>query len=82
MTADVDPDRLRDLTLELVQIESPTGDTAAVAWRYANVLAEIGLQVEVIDDPFPGTPIVVGRSTAPQAVLWPQRPGPYQLAPA
>ena len=57
----VDADRLRDLTLELVEIESPTGDTAAVAWRYANVLAELGLAVEVIDEPFPGTPIVIGR---------------------
>ena len=33
----VDADRLRDLTLELVEIESPTGDTAAVANRYADV---------------------------------------------
>ena len=31
----VDADRLRDLTLELVEIESPTGDTAEVARRYA-----------------------------------------------
>ena len=57
----VDADRLRDLTLELVEIESPTGDTAAVAWRYANILAELGLAVEVIDEPFPATPIVIGR---------------------
>ena len=57
----VDADRLRDLTLELVEIASPTGDTAAVAWRYANILAELGLAVEVIDEPFPGTPIVIGR---------------------
>ena len=27
----VDADRLRDLTLELVEVESPTGDTAEVA---------------------------------------------------
>jgi acetylornithine deacetylase/succinyl-diaminopimelate desuccinylase-like protein len=57
----VDADRLRDLTLELVEIESPTGDTAAVAWRYANILAELGLAVEVIDERFPATPIVIGR---------------------
>ena len=29
----VDGDRLRDLTLELVEVESPTGDTAEVAPR-------------------------------------------------
>jgi acetylornithine deacetylase/succinyl-diaminopimelate desuccinylase-like protein len=57
----VDADRLRDLTLALVEVESPTGDTAAVAWRYANILAALGLAVEVIDEPFPGTPIVIGR---------------------
>ncbi len=57
----VDADRLRDLTLELVEIESPTGDTAAVANRSAAVLREIGLEVEVLDERFPGTPIVVGR---------------------
>jgi acetylornithine deacetylase/succinyl-diaminopimelate desuccinylase-like protein len=57
----VDSERLRDLTLELVEIESPTGDTASVAWRYANILAEMGLEVQVIDEPFPETPIVVGR---------------------
>ena len=57
----VDADRLRDLTLELVEIESPTGDTAAVARRYADVLREIGLEVEVLDEPFPATPVVIGR---------------------
>lgn len=57
----VDPDRLRDLTLELVEIESPTGDTAAVARRYAAILEEIGLDVEVLDDPFPATPVVIGH---------------------
>ena len=57
----VDSDRLRDLTLELVEIESPTGDTADVARRYAEVLREIGLDVEVLDERFPATPVVVGR---------------------
>ena len=57
----VDPNRLRDLTLELVEIDSPTGDTAAVAGRYAESLRDIGLAVEVLDERFPATPIVIGR---------------------
>ena len=61
MTERVDADRLRDLTLELVEIESPTGDTAGVARRYADTLREIGLEVEVLDERFPATPVVVGR---------------------
>jgi len=61
MIQDVDADRLRDLTLELVEIESPTGDTAEVARRYAQRLEEIGMKVEVLDDVFPATPIVIGR---------------------
>jgi acetylornithine deacetylase/succinyl-diaminopimelate desuccinylase-like protein len=54
-------DRLRDLTLELVEIASPTGDTSAVAHRYAEILDEIGLDVEVLDERFPATPTVIGR---------------------
>ncbi len=65
----VDADRLRDLTLELVEIHSPTGDTAEVARRYAQRLEEIGMQVEVLDERFPATPIVIGR-------LRGDRPGP------
>ena len=57
----VDADRLRDLTLELVEVESPTGDTAEVARLYARRLEEIGMEVELLDDVFPATPIVVGR---------------------
>ena len=61
MIEHVDADRLRDLTLELVEIESPTGDTAEVARRYAQRLEEIGMEVEVLDEVFPATPIVIGR---------------------
>jgi acetylornithine deacetylase/succinyl-diaminopimelate desuccinylase-like protein len=57
----VDADRLRDLTLELVEVESPTGDTAEVARLYAKRLEEIGMDVEIQDDVFPATPIVIGR---------------------
>ena len=65
----VDADRLRDLTLELVSVESPTGDTAEVARLFARRLEEIGMEVEVLDEAFPATPIVIGR-------LRGGRPGP------
>ena len=42
----VDASRLRDLTLELVECQSPTGDTADVARLYARRLEELGLEVE------------------------------------
>ncbi len=58
---EVDPGRLRDLALELVQVESPTGDTAEVARLFARRLEEIGLEVEVLDEVFPATPLVIGR---------------------
>ena len=57
----VDADHLRDLTLELVEIESPTGDTAEVAGLYARRLEEAGMTVELLDERFPATPIVIGR---------------------
>ncbi|HEY3183734.1 MAG TPA: M20/M25/M40 family metallo-hydrolase [Gaiellaceae bacterium] len=56
-----DAERLRDLTLELVEVESPTGDTAEVARLYARRLEEIGMDVELLDDVFPATPTVVAR---------------------
>jgi acetylornithine deacetylase/succinyl-diaminopimelate desuccinylase-like protein len=65
----VDADRLRDLTLERVEIESPAGDTVSVAHRYADVLRGIGLDVEVLGERFPTTPVVIGR-------LRGNRPGP------
>ncbi len=69
MPEHVEADRLRDLTLELVQVESPTGDTAEVARLYARRLGECGMEVELLVEPFPQTPIVVGR-------LRGDRPGP------
>ena len=61
MIEHVDADQLRALTLELVEISSPTGDTAEVARLYAQRLEEIGMEVEVLDQVFPATPIVIGR---------------------
>ena len=61
MIEHVDADRLRDLTLELVETASPTGDTVEVARLYAQRLREIGMEVEVLDEVFPATPIVIGR---------------------
>ena len=57
----VDADRLRDLTLELVEVESPTGVTAEVARLYGRWLEEYGLEVELLEERFPATPIVIGR---------------------
>lgn len=57
----VSPERLRDLTLELVGVPSPTGDTVEVARLYARRLEEIGMEVELLGDVFPATPTVVGR---------------------
>ena len=54
-------ERLRDLTLELVEVPSPTGDTVGVARLYARRLREIGLDVDVREDAFPGTATVIGR---------------------
>jgi acetylornithine deacetylase/succinyl-diaminopimelate desuccinylase-like protein len=58
----VDPDCLRDLTLDLVRIPSPTGDCAAVAEYYAQVLRDIGLDVELdYPDEYPQSPNVIAR---------------------
>jgi acetylornithine deacetylase/succinyl-diaminopimelate desuccinylase-like protein len=57
----VDGERLRDLALELVEVESPTGDTAEVARLYGRRLEELGMEVELLDERFPATPIVIGR---------------------
>ncbi len=65
----VDGDRLRDLTLELVEVASPTGDTVDVSRLYARRLEELGMEVELLDQRFPQTPVVVGRLAG-------DRPGP------
>ncbi len=65
----VDPGRLRELTLALVRVESPTGETREAADLYARRLEELGMEVEVQRDVFPATPIVIGR-------LRGSRPGP------
>ena len=65
----VDAARLRDLTLELVRVASPTGDTRAAAELYAGRLRDLGLEVELKGDAFPATPTVVAR-------LHGSRPGP------
>ncbi len=57
----VSAERLRDLTLELVAVASPTGDTAEVARLYGRRLQEVGMEVELLEDVFPATPTVVGR---------------------
>ena len=57
----VDADRLRELTLELVSVESPTGDADRVARLFACRLEELGMDVEVLGEAFPATPIVIGR---------------------
>jgi acetylornithine deacetylase/succinyl-diaminopimelate desuccinylase-like protein len=56
-----DANRLRDRTLALCAVESPTGDTADAARLYAGWCGELGFEVELLDDVFPATPTVVAR---------------------
>jgi acetylornithine deacetylase/succinyl-diaminopimelate desuccinylase-like protein len=60
LCASVSAERLRDLTLELVRIPSPTGDAVQVTQRYAERIEEIGLSVEV-DTAYPGSPSTISR---------------------
>ena len=57
----VSADRLRDRTLSLCEVESPTGDTADAARLYARWCEELGFEVTLLDDVFPRTPTVVAR---------------------
>jgi acetylornithine deacetylase len=52
--------RLHDLTLELVQIPSPTGDAVRVTQRYAEHVGALGLPVE-LDTTYPGSPSSIVR---------------------
>ena len=64
----VDPDRLRDLTLALVKIPSPTGDSAAAARYYAQVLRDVGLDVVLEHlDAYPQSPNVIARLRGAEA---------------
>ena len=60
----IEEKRLRDLTLELVKIPSPTGDTVAVTEFYADYFRRLGLDVEIrydVAERFPKSPSVVAR---------------------
>jgi acetylornithine deacetylase len=69
VSGQVDPGLVAARTLELVEVPSPTGDTADAARLYASWLEEAGLEVELHDEVFPATPTVVG-------LLRGDRPGP------
>src|SRR5207248_8530588 len=56
----IDADRLAQLALKLVRIESPTGETREVSERFAAALREGGCDVE-LDRSFPATPVVLAR---------------------
>lgn len=60
LLAQVDADRLRDLTLDMVRIPSPTGDSIAVTEYYVEAVRALGLPIEVLDD-YPKSPSTVAR---------------------
>lgn len=64
----IDPERIRKLALEMVAIDSPTGQTRQVAELYAQALQAAGMEVELVRSR-PDTPVVVAR-------LRGKRPGP------
>lgn len=66
----VDPERLKDLALELVRIPSPPGQERAVAEAYAGYLSKIGLEV-TLDEEYPDSPSVIARlkGTADRPIL-------------
>jgi len=57
---DVSADRLRDLTLDLVRIPSPTGDSRAVTDRYVREIEALGLGVQVLNT-LPSSPSTIAR---------------------
>lgn len=56
----ISANRAAALTLDLVAIPSPTGETVAVTERFAAELQELGLEVELYCK-LPRTPVVIGR---------------------
>jgi acetylornithine deacetylase/succinyl-diaminopimelate desuccinylase-like protein len=60
VAASIQGARLAARAYELVRIPSPTGESAAVAERYAEMLDAVGLEVSV-DRHYAGGPNVVGR---------------------
>jgi acetylornithine deacetylase/succinyl-diaminopimelate desuccinylase-like protein len=56
----VSPERLRELTLALVRIPSPTGDSRAVTEFYAQTVRALGVPVEVLED-YPSSPSTIAR---------------------
>jgi succinyl-diaminopimelate desuccinylase len=60
LTERVSAERLRDLTLSLVRIPSPTGDSGKVTQHYADLVRSLGLSVEVFRD-FPQSPSTIAR---------------------
>jgi acetylornithine deacetylase/succinyl-diaminopimelate desuccinylase-like protein len=60
LVARVDPERLLQTTMALVEIASPSGQERAVAERYAELLSNNGLRVD-LDSEFPESPTVIAR---------------------
>jgi acetylornithine deacetylase/succinyl-diaminopimelate desuccinylase-like protein len=67
LTRRVSADRLRDLTLDMVRIPSPTGNSRQVTEFYADYAQSLGLSVEIVSD-FPDSPSTIARySNLPNA---------------
>ena len=60
MLNQVDPERLKNTTLQFVEIPSPTTHERAFSEHYGEYLEKIGLDVE-LDDEFPDSPSVIAR---------------------
>lgn len=60
LTRRVSAERLRDLTLDMVRIPSPTGNSRQVTEFYADYARNLGLHVEIVSD-FPDSPSTIAR---------------------
>jgi acetylornithine deacetylase len=60
LTTMVSAERLRDLTLDLVRIPSPTGQSVQVSEFYAETVRGLGLPVEMVLD-YPDSPSTIAR---------------------